>query len=70
MKTWMFVAEVMWLFIGMCIDPQSVRRTETVESCTSLSTTRTLEGFLKAWTVSGRVRPPPLSHWNKAMTIQ
>lgn len=70
MKTRMFVAEVLWLFIGMCMDPQSDEGIERAEQCTSQSTTRTVDESLKTWTVSGGIRPPPLGNQSTLKTIQ
>jgi len=69
MKTWMFVAEVWWLFVGMCIDPESTDHVEPADSCTGQSTTQTMNEVLRTWTVSGSIRPPPLGRQSTPMTI-
>jgi len=59
MKTRMFVAEVLWLFLGLCLCPQSADRTEEVNQRTDEPTTRTPDVVCRDWTVSSLVRPPP-----------
>lgn len=59
MKTRMFVTEVMWLFLGLCLCPQSADQTEQVNQRISQPTTRTPNVTRRDWTVSSLVRPPP-----------
>jgi len=60
MRTWMFVAEVFWLFLGMCTHPQSADQTHDYNQRTSQPTTRTPNRTLKTWYAPGLIRPPPL----------
>jgi hypothetical protein len=59
MKTRMFVAEVMWLFVGMCLCPLSVEQLQDVEERTSQQPTKAKDCVLRNWYCSGSIRPPP-----------
>ena len=69
MRTWMFVAEVFWLFLGLCMDPQSADRPSDYNQRTSQTTTRTPNATFDIWYASSLVRPPPPGHRSTFMTI-
>jgi len=62
MKTWMFVTEVFWLFLGLCIFPQSAESPYDHNQRASQFTTRTSNTTFNIWYASSLVRPPPPGH--------
>jgi hypothetical protein len=62
MRTWKFVAEVFWLYIGLCLCPQSAEQSYDYNQRTSRPTTKTTETPFNIWYASSLVRPPPPGH--------
>lgn len=59
MKTWMFVAEVFWLFYGMNVRPESNGPTTEDRQPLENQTTH-VDGTLQKWYSTNLGRPPPL----------
>ncbi len=69
MKTWMFVAEIFWLSLGLCIYPQSAEQPYDCNQRTSQFTTRTPNTTFNIWYASSLVRPPPPGHQSTSKTL-
>jgi hypothetical protein len=59
MKTRMFVAEILWLFLGLSAYPHSGEQTSEYDQHTNQRTVKEKESFLKKWHSSSLIRPPP-----------
>ena len=59
MKPWMFVAEVFWLFLGLCPSVQSEEQARESSQETNQRAIKEQESFLKRWHSSSLIRPPP-----------
>lgn len=70
MKTRMFVAEILWLFLGLCLCPHSAESQQEINQRTRLITTRTPCLPLHDWNPMSRVRPPPPDHQRTSRTTQ
>jgi len=62
MKTRKFVAEIVWLFLGLGPCPQSTEPTHDINQCDYPSTTGEQDNFMKRWYSSAPIRPPPPGH--------
>jgi hypothetical protein len=62
MKTWKFVAEILWLFLGLCLCPQSAEQAYGIKQRDYPSTTGEQDNFMERWYSSAPIRPPPLGH--------
>jgi hypothetical protein len=62
MKTRKFVAEIVWLFLGLCVCPQSTVQTHDIKQRDFQPTFGEQDNFLKRWYSSALIRPPPPGH--------
>jgi len=59
MKTRMFVAEILWLFLGLCSFPQSREQATVSNQQLHERITDEQEFVQRRWYSSGLIRPPP-----------
>jgi hypothetical protein len=62
MKTWKFVAEVMWLFLEVCLCPHSGEQpphTDTDRYQRARHQTTVIDFLIERWYSPNYVRPPP-----------
>ena len=62
MKTWKFVAEILWLFLGLCMCPQSTEQTYDIKQRDFRPTIGEQDNLMEQWYSSALIRPPPLGH--------
>lgn len=60
MKTWKFVAEILWLFLGLRLCPQSTDYTHDIKRSDHPSMTGEQDNVMERWYFSAPIRPPPL----------
>ena len=60
MKTRKFVAEILWLFLGLCVCPQSTEQTHDIKQRDYPPLIGEQDNVLmKRWYLSALIRPPP-----------
>ncbi len=60
MKTWKFVAEILWLFLGLCVCPQSAEQTQDIKQRDFQNIIGEQDNLMEQWYSSALIRPPPL----------
>jgi hypothetical protein len=59
MKTRMFVAEILWLFLGLCLSPQSTEQSYDIKQRSYKPMVEEQNAFLERWYSFTLIRPPP-----------
>jgi len=59
MKTRMFIAEILWLFLGLCVCPQSTEQTHDIKQRAFRPTIDEQDNLMERWYHSALIRPPP-----------
>ncbi len=62
MKTWKFVAEILWLFLGLHVCPQSTDSTYDIKQRDLHPIITEQDNLMEQWYPSAMIRPPPLGH--------
>ncbi|OHB64785.1 MAG: hypothetical protein A2Y77_01065 [Planctomycetes bacterium RBG_13_62_9] len=62
MKTWTFTTEIFWMFLGMCLCPQSQEQTDPGEHDEQAieNQTASTDSSVHKWYSPNYIRPPPL----------
>jgi len=60
MKTRKFVAEILWLFLGFCVCPQSTEPTHDIKQRDYQPIIGEQDNLMERWYLSALIRPPPL----------
>ncbi len=60
MKTWKFVAEILWLFLGLYVCPQSTEQTHDIKQRDFQPIIDKQSNLMEQWYCSALIRPPPL----------
>jgi hypothetical protein len=63
MKTWKFVAEILWLFLGLVLSPQSTEQTQDIKQRSYKPVIEEQDAFLERWYSFTLIRPPPWAAW-------